>query len=859
MRKRKLAMAVAVGSLSFLSFTDQGDSLVKQINQALYTFYHHYAIEKIYVQFDKEEYNPGETIWFKAYATSNAAPSLISKILYVDMINNEGEVIKKLKLPLEKSSANGEISLPANIHAGVYTIRSYTSWMLNFKPDFFFYRKIQVGVPHQEEIKVDNKQKDFTVQFYPEGGFLVQRLTSLVAFKAEGANGAPIDVSGKITDSTGDVVAIIKSAHDGMGSFALHVSPGKSYQGIITANGITKKFLLPEINKSGAVMHLENVFSNKGDSIFFHISRSVANKDHYQNLLVCAQMNDHFSSVRIAFDPATAGDPIDTILTAETYFPLIDFPSGIVHFSVFNEADGKVLVERLVYYHAQNILNDISLQSQTNFQANAKNNFILHLPDSLIRYAVSVTDADVVKENNETNNMASYLLLSSDISNYNVHESGWYFNNTAPETLHALDILLMTNEWPQFDWQKILSNKFPSIQFQPEHSFAVNGRAFKTQGNIKQPLNNEPLFIFIKAAKDSMKQLLNVMTDSIGFFTINGLSFHDTANVYAATGKSPNGDDQKKVSIEFYRNPMDSISEQIPITPISFNNISDKGKFYAEKRKNDNIKHSDTSINSKTKILKSVTVHAKERTHLDSVVDNYATGIFASPLASVRTMDFSNDPITKLLDYQSVFEYMRNKIAGLTFYSSQIDGIEVIAWRATNDLMNSSLSTLEQYEANAPAFFVDEHLLNASYKEYKNAYNILTNIRMSQVVMIRIYQPGMMPVAPDNGPHGSIMIYLKNGSEENLLPKPASIKFNKIDLVGYNAVRDFSKENAKTDSLSANNNRATLYWNPSLPVDPISHNAAFSFYNNATAKRFRIIVEGMDNKGRIIHFNKVIE
>ncbi len=409
----------------------------------------------------------------------------------------------------------------------------------------------------------------------------------------------------------------------------------------------------------------------------------------------------------------------------------------------------------------------------------------------------------------------------------------------------------MTKDWSQFEWQRILKNDFPSIQFQPEYSFAVSGRAFKMQGNIKQPMKNEPLFIFIKAAKDSMKQLLNVMTDSTGLFIINGLSFHDTANIYAATGKSPNGEDQKKVSIEFYKNPMDSISESIPVKPFSFGNISNNGSFYSEKRKKDNMHTDDSSTNNKAKVLKSVTVHAKERTHLDSLVENYATGIFANQQSWVKTMDFSNNPITTLLDYQSVFDYMRNKIAGLTFYSSQIDNIEVIAWRATNDLMNITLSTLEQYESNAPAFFVDEHLLNSNYKEYKNAYEILKNIRMSQVVMIRIYQPGMMPVVPDNGPHGSIMIYLKNGSEENLLPKAPQIKFNKIDLIGYTSVHDFSKEKVKADSLTTTNNRSTLYWNPSLAVNPISHNASFSFNNNATAKRFRIVVEGMDNKGEI--------
>src|ERR1051326_8867846 len=43
--------------------------------------------EKIYVQFDKNYYNAGETIWFKAYLFTGNDPSEVSKNFYADLID----------------------------------------------------------------------------------------------------------------------------------------------------------------------------------------------------------------------------------------------------------------------------------------------------------------------------------------------------------------------------------------------------------------------------------------------------------------------------------------------------------------------------------------------------------------------------------------------------------------------------------------------------------------------------------------------------------------------------------------------------------------------------------------------------
>src|SRR5690349_13208549 len=42
--------------------------------------------EKVYVQFDKSYYNPGETIWYKAYLFTGNEPSNASKNFYAELV-----------------------------------------------------------------------------------------------------------------------------------------------------------------------------------------------------------------------------------------------------------------------------------------------------------------------------------------------------------------------------------------------------------------------------------------------------------------------------------------------------------------------------------------------------------------------------------------------------------------------------------------------------------------------------------------------------------------------------------------------------------------------------------------------------
>src|SRR5476651_1672051 len=60
-----------------------------------------FPIEKVYVHFDKPYYAAGDTVWLKAYATVDIhLPTTMSKIVYVDVFNDQDSMMVSLKLPL---------------------------------------------------------------------------------------------------------------------------------------------------------------------------------------------------------------------------------------------------------------------------------------------------------------------------------------------------------------------------------------------------------------------------------------------------------------------------------------------------------------------------------------------------------------------------------------------------------------------------------------------------------------------------------------------------------------------------------------------------------------------------------------
>ncbi|MEO3403194.1 carboxypeptidase regulatory-like domain-containing protein [Mucilaginibacter sp. CAU 1740] len=116
-----------------------------------------FPIEKVYLHTDKPYYAVGDTLWFKGYVTiEKHQPSALSKILYVDLINNRDSVVESQRIVVVNGFASGNIVLNGDTYKqGAYRLRSYTNWMRNFDPDYFYDHTFNVGNAIDNQVRTN--------------------------------------------------------------------------------------------------------------------------------------------------------------------------------------------------------------------------------------------------------------------------------------------------------------------------------------------------------------------------------------------------------------------------------------------------------------------------------------------------------------------------------------------------------------------------------------------------------------------------------------------------------------------------------------------------------------------------------
>jgi hypothetical protein len=148
MKILKIAFILLPVLISYLPVSAQNDiSVLNRIMDKTAKLYNAYPIEKVYLHFDKPYYAVGDTIWFKAYLTIDRhQPSVLSKIIYVDILGPRDSLIQSLKLQVKNGVAWSSFALsPFNYKKGNYRVIAYTTWMNNSDPGYFFNKNITIG------------------------------------------------------------------------------------------------------------------------------------------------------------------------------------------------------------------------------------------------------------------------------------------------------------------------------------------------------------------------------------------------------------------------------------------------------------------------------------------------------------------------------------------------------------------------------------------------------------------------------------------------------------------------------------------------------------------------------------------
>jgi hypothetical protein len=187
--------------------------------------------EKVYIQTDKSYYSIDESIWFTAYLVNGIThlKSTKSKVLYVELINNQDSIISKRRLFIDDVNVQGDFKIRKDWKEGKYILRAYTNYMRNDDPNYFFQKEIDIWArdkkqkisslvpPETQDDSIISDKPD--LYFYPEGGYLVENLTSKVAIKIKNDIYNKIHLTGYITDSDNIFISDFKTSDFGLGFF----------------------------------------------------------------------------------------------------------------------------------------------------------------------------------------------------------------------------------------------------------------------------------------------------------------------------------------------------------------------------------------------------------------------------------------------------------------------------------------------------------------------------------------------------------------------------------------------------------------------------------------------------------------
>jgi hypothetical protein len=107
----------------------------------------------------------------------------------------------------------------------------------------------------------------------------------------------------------------------------------------------------------------------------------------------------------------------------------------------------------------------------------------------------------------------------------------------------------------------------------------------------------------------------------------------------------------------------------------------------------------------------------------------------------------------------------------------------------------------------------------------------------------------------------SLSIYTKKSDDFKEDAKKMPSNLIKMKIAGYSPVKEFySPDYSVAKDKQANADlRSTLYWQPYIITNKENPEASFSFYNNDITSRFKVVIEGMNEEGKLIHIEKIIE
>jgi hypothetical protein len=769
--------------------------------------------EKVYLHLDKQSYNFGDTVWYKAYVVigQHHQLSALSGVLYVELISPNDTLVTRQTLKLTAGVAIGDIPLAATLAQGTYRIRAYTRWMRNAGTEYFYNQTIRVGgiVTVAKPGQAAAQKPD--IQFFPEGGELVSGLRSRIAVKAINSKGMGEDIKGLIEDSAGNVVADFATQHLGMGTFAIIPQSGKIYRAKISGPGEAVYIVdLPVAKEAGYTLAVNN---SKADSIFIKVAvneKLLKEKQGSAFYLIGQSAGKIYYTAK-----STLTQPVYMAGIAKSRFP-----SGIAQFTLFDDHNQPV-AERIAFIQGKDSLR-MQLTTDTKaFLPRQPIKFNLNTGGEGQRasgtFSVAVINetATGVDEASEST-ILSNLLLTSDLKG-KIEQPNYYFGSD-PEAKARLDILMLTQGYRRFDWKQVLNKKPELIAFEAEQGLEINGLLKTATG--KTVSNGK---ISLISTRDNLA--IDTQTNAAGEFKFSGLELPDTAKiVLRARNGSKRNDVNLYLKLPGYaaigrkdeKSAEDDNGEIVPIAT-----LVKAGQQYRLLQKQDSLK---SGIR-----LKQVTITAAKK-QKPNIYNGYGS----------KAPNFKISG--KLLGAGTLSQGMA---IGLKFIRYREGKFIDFGGKQYHILINNIEVDYSEINGYNVADIEDVQMITAEDARYDKLFYNIGDTKEIDGGLILITTKQFAGTSPFVG-HSKIKEVILADNGKYLTNDPTS-GFMAYTFKGFTTMRSFySPKYSPATPLP--DMRNTIYWNPNI-ITGSDGNASFEYLNNDSKGTYRVVIEGIDDDG----------
>jgi TonB-dependent SusC/RagA subfamily outer membrane receptor len=497
----------------------QASRSLKQVSGLVKTYNTGFPKQKVYLQTDKDSYFQHERIWFKAYVNSgrNWELDTISKNLYVELWSPSLVRVDIVRLKLKNGLARGSLFVSDTLEQGVYQLRAFTDVMLNFAPQFFFDKNIEVHnsnhpfIISSREARKNRKRlksykkagNDFHVELTFEQNRPVEGAPNTIYYKAVNRFGELVNVNGYIISSGKKKIKEFKNNFKGIGKITYTPLAGEKYKIVfVDKNDSNKTYKLPLAEKTGVVgsVYLQS------DIIKISLSKPnpLSNDPSANRYFIFGYANN------MIYYTGVVDLRGDTVIE----FSSNKFPVGIIGFSMLSNRLEPVAAFKVFNYKTtgQAKLKADLIPDQDSISIEVIPN---ELQVSSMGLSIAISDTFCPSYHNFENN----FYIDSDILDTPENR----FNFTDSDQDEFLQLFVRSSPSIIPDWHIVLSDSARHKIFKPEKGIEIRGKIVTEIFSI--PVSEASVKLEIL---DYYNDVYSTITGDDGLFGFEGFDFYDT-------------------------------------------------------------------------------------------------------------------------------------------------------------------------------------------------------------------------------------------------------------------------------------------------------------------------------------------